>query len=636
MKPRLKLTYESEFKIAFLLLLLFLVLINFGTLYLLKVSKTSLSQEFDRKLTTVGNAVTTLFKELRPADESVLRNALVELTFKSEVEEIYVLDFGPQYLNPGILITTDLSDATVIKKITEQISKSDWDKLKKGTPVYSGVILEKLAAGQNEKRYYKYYFHPFKIKNQEHFLIAALKNRAGNLAALEKLSRMEFFFGGAGIILALIATFWIMRVTLKPYQEIKHTASEAQLVLGENSQSEIDSVVKTFQKTIDELKHKEGILRELYQSTSEKAQDLSRLNDYILDSISSGVIICDREGKISRLNQAAEEILNLKSAACINSHYKKVLGPENPLAHLIDKTMAEEKVVKNLDLEVESTKGEKVYVSASSSLIKDDQGQLVGEGLLFSDISDIKKLQEEINFKEKMAALGEMSAGLAHQLRNSMGSIIGFTNLLKKVLTEDLANSEIIQHIVTESLVMEQLLAKFLNFTRPLDLVLEKVNLKEIINESFHQTSEYTKRKDVFLATPAPEEANFVMADKLLVKQCFQNLFQNAFEAMPNGGKLQVKIDEEKDFLRVEVADQGVGIPSEILDKIFNPFFTTKETGTGLGLSLVKKIVNLHQGKIQAHSQVGRGTKFIMHWPKELDTKPASREVKEKVYYLNA
>jgi len=132
MKPRLKLTYESEFKIAFLLLLLFLVLINFGTLYLLKVSKTSLSHEFDRKLTTVGNAVTTLFKELQPANESVLRNALVELTFKSEVEEIYVLDFGPQYLNPGILITTDLRDATVMKRITEQISKSDWDKLKKG------------------------------------------------------------------------------------------------------------------------------------------------------------------------------------------------------------------------------------------------------------------------------------------------------------------------------------------------------------------------------------------------------------------------------------------------------------------------------------------------------------------------
>lgn len=636
MKPKLKLTYESELKIAFLLLLLFLVLINFGTLYLLKVTKASLSKEFDQKLTTVGNSVKILFKELRPADETTLRKALIELTFKSEVEEIDILDFGPQYLNPRILFSTDLNGPAVIRKIAEQISPSDWERLRKGTPVYSKVVKEKLSSGQDEERYYKYYFHPFKINNQTHFVIAALKNRAGNLATLEKLSKLEFFFGGVGIFLALIATFWIIRVTLKPYQEIKHTATEAQLVLGENSQTEIDSVVKTFQKTIDELKHKEQILHELYQSTSEKADNLSRLNDYILDSISSGVVICDREGKISRLNQAAEEILDLKSASSINSHYKKILGPENLLAHLIDKTLAEEKVVKNLDLEVEKANGEKVYLSASSSLIKDDQGQLVGEGLLFSDISDIKKLQEEINFKEKMAALGEMSAGLAHQLRNSMGSIIGFTNLLKKVLKEDTGNSEIIQHIVTESLVMEQLLAKFLNFTKPLDLALEKVNLKEIVNESFHQTSEYTKRKDIFLATPAPEEANFIMADKLLVKQCFQNLFQNAFEAMPSGGKLQVSIDEEKDFLRVEVTDQGVGIPAEILDKIFNPFFTTKEMGTGLGLSLVKKIVNLHQGKIQAHSQVGQGTKFVIHWHKELETTPASREVKEKVYYLNA
>jgi len=453
---------------------------------------------------------------------------------------------------------------------------------------------------------------------------------------LEKLSKLEFFFGGLGIFLALIATFWIIKVTLKPYREIKHTASQAQLVLGENPQTEIDSVVKTFQKTIDELKHKEEILRELYQSTSEKAQNLSRLNDYILDSISSGVIICDREGKISRLNQAAEEILDLKSASSINSHYKKILGQENPLAHLIDKTLAEEKVVKNLDLEVERAGGEKVYLSASSSLIKDDQGQLVGEGLLFSDISDIKKLQEEINFKEKMAALGEMSAGLAHQLRNSMGAIIGFTNLLKKVIKDEPANSEITQNIVTESLIMEQLLAKFLNFTKPLDLVLEKVNLKEIISESFHHTVEYTKRKDIFLATPAPEEANIVMADKILVKQCFQNLLQNAFDAMPNGGKLQVSLDEEKGFLKIEVSDKGVGIPAEILDKIFNPFFTTKEKGTGLGLSLVKKIVNLHQGKIQAHSQVGQGTKFVIHWPKEPEAQPTAVDSKEKVYYLNA
>jgi len=289
-----------------------------------------------------------------------------------------------------------------------------------------------------------------------------------------------------------------------------------------------------------------------------------------------------------------------------------------------------------LDLEVESAKGEKVYVSASSSLIKDDQGQLVGEGLLFSDISDIKKLQEEINFKEKMAALGEMSAGLAHQLRNSMGAIIGFTNLLKKVLKDEPGNSEITQNIVTESLIMEQLLAKFLNFTKPLDLVLEKVNLKEIISESFHHTVEYTKRKDIFLATPAPEEVNIVMADKLLVKQCFQNLLQNAFDAMPNGGKLQVSIDEEKNFLKIEVSDQGVGIPAEILDKIFNPFFTTKEKGTGLGLSLVRKIVNLHQGKIQAQSQIGHGTKFIIHWPKEPEAQPTAVDSKEKVYYLNA
>ncbi len=636
MKPKLRLSYESELKVAFLLLLLFLVLINFGSLYLLKVTKKSFNQELDQKLVTLGNSVKTLYQELATQDETVLRKTLIELTLRSEVEQITILDYGPQYDHPQILFSTDSDNPQRVNRWTANFSSNDWGNLKMGKPVYSKATLKESSPFENEQSNYLFYFYPFKMNNQSHYVVAAFKNRAENLAILDKLSRLEIFFGGLGIFLAMLATFWIIKVTLKPYKEIKHTATEAHLVTEENSTSEIDFVVKTFQKTIDELKNKEKILKELYHKTSEKAENLSRLNDYILDSMSSGVIICDREGKISRLNQAAQEILSLESASTVNSHYKQTLGAKNPLSHLIDKTLAEEKIFTNLDLEVEKSTGEKVYLSASSSLIKDEQGQLVGEGLLFSDISDIKKLQEEINFKQKLAALGEMSAGLAHQLRNSMGSIMGFTKLLKKVLKDEPDNSEIIQSIVTESLIMEQLLAKFLNFTKPLDLVLERVNLKEIITESFHQTSEYTKRKDIFLATPAPEEANMVTADKLLLKQCFQNLFQNAFEAMPNGGKLQVSIDEEKDFLRIEVLDQGVGIPAEILDKIFNPFFTTKEKGTGLGLSLVKKIVNLHQGKIQAHSQAGQGTKFIIHWPKEPATKSEAIESKEKVYYLNA
>lgn len=636
MKPKLKLSYESELKVAFLLLLLFLVLINFGSLYLLKVTKKSFNQELDQKLLTLGNSVKTLYQELQSQDETVFRKALIQLTLRSDVEQISIVDFGPQYDHSQILFSTDHNDFKKVNSWTTKFSTQDWENLRSGKPVYSKANHTETSPFEKENGHYLFYFYPFKINDQSHYLVAAFKNRAGNLAILDKLSKLEFFFGGLGIFLAMLATFWIIKVTLKPYKEIKHTAAEAHLVTEENSTSEIDFVVKTFQKTIDELKNKEKILKELFQKTSEKAENLSRLNDYILDSMSSGVIICDREGKISRLNQAAQEILGLKSSLAINSHYKQTLGAENPLSALIDKTLAEEKVFTNLDLEVETSTGERVYLSASSSLIKDEQGQLVGEGLLFSDISDIKKLQDEINFKQKMAALGEMSAGLAHQLRNSMGSIMGFTKLLKKAFNDEPGNSEIIQNIVTESLIMEQLLAKFLNFTKPLDLVLEKVNLKEIITECFHQTSEYTKRKDIFLATPAPEEANVVMADKLLLKQCFQNLFQNSFEAMPNGGKLQVSIDEEKDFLRIEVADQGLGIPSEALDKIFNPFFTTKEKGTGLGLSLVKKIVNLHQGKIQASSQAGQGTKFTIYWPKEPPERSKALESKEKVYYLNA
>ena len=182
--------------------------------------------------------------------------------------------------------------------------------------------------------------------------------------------------------------------------------------------------------------------------------------------------------------------------------------------------------------------------------------------------------------------------------------------------------------------MMEQLLAKFLNYTKPLDLVLEKLNLKETVQESFQFILDYTKRKDIFLVIQAPPNLNF-SGDKILIKQCFQNLFQNAFEAMPEGGNISVLVQPEKDSLKIQIADQGEGIPKEILDKVFNPFFTTKEKGTGLGLSLVKKIVNLHQGRIQVQSQLNWGTQFSIYLPKDPQLKTEIRKLPEKVYYLN-
>jgi polar amino acid transport system substrate-binding protein len=246
--------------------------------------------------------------------------------------------------------------------------------------------------------------------------------------------------------------------------------------------------------------------------------------------------------------------------------------------------------------------------------------------VLFTDVTQLVGLRAELLAKEKMAALGEMTAGLAHQLRNSMGAIYGFANLLRKSIGEPNQLSQIVEEIGQETRTLESLVDKFLNFSKPLQLQPERIDLRQIIQESYQTVCRNKIAELPEFALKVGEASPFIWGDRLLLKQCFQNILQNALEAMSQGGRLQVSLDQsrwrEKEGVLIQVTDTGLGMTDKELAKIFEPFYSTKESGIGLGLSLTRKIIQEHGGRIEAHSRKGEGSTFEIFLPVEQVREP--------------
>jgi PAS domain S-box-containing protein len=452
-----------------------------------------------------------------------------------------------------------------------------------------------------------------------------IRTKGDYLSALEKISKLDAIFRGGGVLLALFLGLVLINAILKPYRMMRKKAENVPMKPEKDGEN-VDFVVNVFSNTIDELRKKEKLLKELLQGSERKAEKLAYFNQYILKSISNGVIICDMKGKVLRFNSAACRILGFVSTDVREKKYQDIFSENTLLFKLLEEILKEEKAHSGIEVEFVREDGENKWLGVSSSFIQDDKGDKLGVVLFFTDLSDFKRLQKEMAFREKLASLGEMSAGLAHELRNSMSTIWGFGKLLKKSLESNHPMTDVVEMIVNESHMMEEMLQRFLAFAKPIQLVPKQFDIKDILQESLGAVKETLKSVKVKLEVK--EEMLGISGDPLLLKQCFQNLFQNSIDAMPRGGDLSINVKklieskEQKDFILVEISDTGEGIPQDELEKIFLPFHSSREKGTGLGLSLVNKIIDLHQGKIEVESNPDIGTIFRIFLPLKLEKVP--------------
>ena len=626
LKDFLYLSHESQIRISLMFLILFLVLLNFGTEYLFHQTKQALKHQIQQELSATALAANYIWKMSPHRD---LKGNLVELSLRSGVNRISFLSSdGEPLVSSKQMHSAD--DLHIFKGVQPELVH-----LLKGKQTNNklGEFHSDLYIGGSGTYYLSYYF-PLESQKIQRSVWVMVEKEVSGFATIEKMSRLNAWARTGGLLIAALITALLVKSLLRPYRlMVKKAAKEKIIPSFEEGKAdgELNIAVGIFEQVIRELKQKEKALRELYQKTDRKAKNLESYNEYILKSMINGMIICDEHGKITRINHPAEIILDKSESSVLGKHYKGVFGETSSLCSVIQTAFTEQRPHSIPETSLNRASGESISLNLSSSVVKDDRGNMLGVVVFLTDLTELKKLEQEVAFKDKMATLGEMSSGLAHELRNSMGAILGFGKLIRKRKDDGLAQSQAINGLVNEAMSMESMLQRFLAFAKPFQLKIEETDLKELVEDCHNSLKEALREKHIVFEFDCQPNLSLIQGDRLLLKQCFQNLIQNSIQAMPNGGKLCIQLREEKLPSRqrsvlVEVSDSGCGIAKQDQEKVFNPFFSSREKGTGLGLSLVKKIVSLHNGRIRLQSEPGKGTTFTIRLPLTLQPHLAKAE----------
>jgi len=364
-------------------------------------------------------------------------------------------------------------------------------------------------------------------------------------------------------------------------------------------------------------------------SLREKEQGLSRLQAFhenIVRSISSGVFTTDAQGHITSFNPAAQEATgySLEQVRARSWHDVFNWHPNEP-----DQThMWDVSTHTRFDVECKRADGNRLILGMTLAPLH-EQGEKTGLVGVFKDLTQVRELEEEMRRKEWLASLGEMSAGMAHEIRNPLGALAGAMQMLRKDLYADETSQRLMDIAVREATRLDGIITEFLQYARPPALNLAEYDLNKVLAETLDLVQHEARTRTNITIVAAPCTGTLpAQVDQDQMKQVFWNLATNAFDAMPKGGELMIatgcrKIDiagRKADVVEISFQDTGEGIPKRNLDKIFLPFFTTKRKGSGLGLAAVHRIVDLHGGWIKVESQEHAGTRFVVCVPRLGDT----------------
>src|SRR4030042_901680 len=401
------------------------------------------------------------------------------------------------------------------------------------------------------------------------------------------------------LIVLVLVFFYLLRTVTRFYNKKKSTERK--------DTSQVGFVVDTFHELVSKLKEKERELEILRQKAEDRAVIIEGYNENILQSVPSGVMSFDEELRITKVNLTAEKVFEVKREMVLGKYHTDVLN--RPITDLLK----EKKVIERGEISYATPSGRKIWLGLNLSPLKNKEGKTIGQILVFTDITEIKAFEAQMELRSRLSSLGEISAGIAHELRNPMGVIAGYTKLLTKKADNSLKPT--VDAISKEIVVMDRIISDFLSFTRPVELTISDIDLKAIIENC--TATIVDKRIDIKLRLDM-NALPVIKGDEVLLRQAFTNIIQNAVEAMHQGGELTVKASPSAgssgDFLDVSISDTGHGIAENIRDKIFLPFFTTKESGTGIGLAIVHNIVVAHGGNISVDSS-DKGTTFRIKFP---------------------
>ncbi len=341
----------------------------------------------------------------------------------------------------------------------------------------------------------------------------------------------------------------------------------------------------------------------------------------------NGVIAVRRDGTLALMNDEAYRIFALTRAdEDTGRPFTEVLRRRPDIIRALASAFELSHLPNRVELRLDDVDR---VIGYTLSQVKDDAGRAIGAVMFFKDLTRVEQLEERERLRDRLASLGEMAAGIAHELKNPLAGIEVMAGLLRRQVPSSKDAQSLLADIISEAKLANLIVVEMLEFVRPIRLQVERTDVADVLHQAITLAESKATRGEVVVDVDIARDLPMLEGDQHQLCQVFTNLVANAFDALEGKGRIAIaatlgSIDEDPAFVPVqtstptvvvEVADNGPGVPADLTDRIFNPFFTTKPQGTGLGLAIVRKIVDAHDGQIDLDSSPETGTRFRVTLP---------------------
>ncbi len=352
-----------------------------------------------------------------------------------------------------------------------------------------------------------------------------------------------------------------------------------------------------------------------YRSARVSLSRVKALSDSLVEHMPVGIVAVDSDERVMVFNDTAERLLGRTSTEVIGKPSSEILPPA---CMEMLRELGKERPIVEKELDCAVGEGRNVHLEVIAAVLRDDEGALIGRIALVRDLSELRHLRSEVERSQRLAAVGSLAAGVAHEIRNPLSSLKGFATYFRQRYGEVPDDVKVADIMIQEVDRLNRVITELLEFSRPMELKRKGTDLAGLARHVLRTVEGQAREKGITVKedlSPGFPEA-FIDPDRMT--QVFLNLFLNALAAMDRGGVLSVNVTRhDEGSLRVSVTDTGAGIRKGDIGRVFDPYYTTKPSGTGLGLAIVHRIVETHGGEIRLESEPGKGTTFTILLPTE-------------------
>ncbi len=418
-----------------------------------------------------------------------------------------------------------------------------------------------------------------------------------------------FTLMGFTLVTALVIAFLLSNLALRPLEQISMQLSywtpvSVEAEAGDNAPNQ-----DTPQRVSTQIERIGQRMRNVEEVFSALQENL----DQILGKLQDGILLFTGDGRAALISESARRFLQFNKESILGLHAREIFDQSTELGRRLMEAFDTGKEMAQQEILTETGR----RIEASLNVIHDDRtNQKLGALVTLHDPESVEQIETELELSRRMAAIGRLTSGVGHEVKNPINAIVVHLELLKNKLGDsNAAAGRHLEVIDAEIRRLDRVVQTLVDFSRPVELQLREQDLRKVIGDVLALAGEEFSTRNVILQSTMPPNPVMAYVDADLMKQAVLNVIQNGAQAMSEGGRLQVTLEEDRKVAVLHVRDEGPGIPEEILGRIFDLYFTTKSEGSGIGLAMTYRILQLHHGSIEVQSELGHGTEFQLRVP---------------------